>query len=132
MSPWGCHKGISCDYCFLVRQACDWFVSTGLICNPEKIQSFISMMNLLIYNFKLRSYRELILTQPSTRRDPYWSSLQETFQTSFQIWKLESFVSIMLSAFFLFWLFPSVLVYGLVVWGHSKLVGQVLFTRKKE
>lgn len=112
------------------NNALDWFTSNKLLCNQDKTQRIILS---LAHNVELHSVK-LLGFEIDTKLN--WSTHIEGLsrklsRVSYLIWKLRDIVTIEYLRTAYFGLFYSHISYGILLWGHSPSVSEILILQKK-
>lgn len=108
----------------------NWFTFNKLNCNPEKTQNILlSLANVTqAQPVKLLGF---YIDQKLSWNEHINSVCGKISRVSYLLWKLKDLVSVehLRSCYFAF--FQSHIAYGLIIWGHSAAVSNILLIQKK-
>lgn len=112
------------------ERAYDWFSSNKLACNPDKTQHLTMSLK---QDTNMESVKLLGIHIDSKLN---WSIhidsvCKKISRVSYLLWKLKDFVSKDYLRLAYYGLFQSHILYGLLAWGHSTHVSNVLIIQKK-
>uniref|UniRef100_A0A1B6HJN6 Reverse transcriptase domain-containing protein n=1 Tax=Homalodisca liturata TaxID=320908 RepID=A0A1B6HJN6_9HEMI len=110
--------------------ALNWFTSNRLICNQEKTQNLLLSLS---ENYEDQSVKLLGFHLDSKLN---WKShidhvCRKISRVLYLMWKLRDFVSCEYLRVAYFAFFQSHISYGIVLWGHSNAVNDILLIQKK-
>lgn len=112
------------------NEVLNWFFCNKLHCNEDKTQSLIlSLRNENIQNsVKLLG---IYIDGKLNWRDQINNVCKKISRTVYLFWKLKSFVNLEYLRMAYFGLFQSHISYGILLWGHSTAVNDILLIQKK-
>ena len=109
--------------------AFNWFSTNKLHCNQDKTQKILlSLTQNIEESVKLLGF---LIDTKLNWVDHVNMVCNKVARVSYLLWKLRDFVSDEYLRMAYFGLFQSHISYGLILWGHSHAVPQLLLTQKK-